>query len=197
VPSPEHTDVVRTRLGIDRSSPVIGTIAVFRSQKRLDIWMEIASAIRKRVQNAHFIVVGDGPLREMLMDKRAELGMNDCIHMPGLEVDVKPYLAAFDIFMMTSIFEGMPLALLEAMSMECAVISTAAGGVAELVTDKSDGMLCPVNEPERLVDFATMLANDRGLCAEFGRRARSTVVTSFSLQKMVDDLERAYKDHGR
>jgi L-malate glycosyltransferase len=179
-------------LGIPNEAPVIGTVSVFRFQKRLDIWMEIAAAILKKVPEAHFIIVGDGPLKEELLQKRDALGITDRLHMPGLKTDVKPYFSAMDIYMMSSIFEGLPIALLEAMSCSCAVISTKAGGVGEVIEDGESGMLCEVDEYMKLVDAGVMLIQNPEKRLMLAAGARDRVKTDFSINKMAKQLEELY-----
>ncbi len=186
--------LVRERLGIPGSAPVVGTIAVFRFQKRLDLWMDVASKILRRNKDVHFIIVGDGPLRTELLQKRMKLGLTDRIYMPGLETEVRPYLAAFDIFMMTSSFEGMPVALLEAMAMQLPVVSTDAGGIKEVITHMQEGLLCPVNEPEKLIDYACSLIDNQTERVDYGTRARARVKEHLSIEKMVRDLEEVYME---
>ena len=79
--------------------------------------------------------------------KRLELEKS---FFPGLKTNVKPYFSAMDIFMMSCSFEGLPIALLEAMSMECAIVSTDAGGIKEVISDEKDGLICDVNEWKNL-----------------------------------------------
>ena len=184
---------VRDKWKISSEAPIIGTIAVFRFQKRLDLWMELAKKILDAYPETHFILVGDGPLKEQLRAKRDALGLSERIHMPGLETEVRPYLAALDVYMMTSIFEGLPIALLEAMAMECPIISTDAGGIKEVIRDKEDGFLCSVDHPEALVGQAGRLLADRDLRVKYGALARRRVQQGFSMEKMVKELEALYR----
>lgn len=185
-------NTVRKQLGIPMDAPVLGTIAVFRFQKRLDLWMELASKILEQNKETHFIIVGDGPLKEVLLKRRQSLGLENRIHMPGLQTEVRPYLAAFDIYMMSSLFEGLPIALLEAMSMRCPIISTDAGGIKEVIRPTVDGLLCAVDEPQKLVDYACELLSRRSSMRQIGDHARTRVVNSFSMEKMVNELETMY-----
>jgi L-malate glycosyltransferase len=184
--------IVRRQLGIPADAPIIGTIAVFRFQKRLDLWMELANDILTSNREAHFIIVGDGPLKDTLLRKRQSLRLEDRIHMPGLQTEVRPYLASFNIYMMSSIFEGLPVALLEAMSMRCPIISTDAGGIKEVIRPGVDGFLCGVDEPQKLVGYACDLVNHRSIMIQYADRARARVVDSFSMGKMVCELEALY-----
>ena len=185
---------IRSQLKIPKNALIIGTIAVFRLQKRLDLWMDIANKIIQQIRDVHFVIVGNGPLKESLWRKRKELGLQGRIHMPGLETDVRPYLASFDIYMMTSLFEGLPIALLEAMAMECAVIATDAGGIKEVIRNESDGILCSVDEPEKLIDFALALGANKMMRDRFGEMARKRVIETFSMVTLVQELEALYKE---
>ena len=184
---------IRVELNIPDAAPVMGTVAVFRFQKRLDLWMELAAEILRKFPDAHFILVGDGPLKNDLLAKRDSLGLSARLHMPGLKTEVRPYFAAFDIYMMCSVFEGLPIALLEAMAMQCPIITTDAGGIREVIREEVDGLLCGVDEPRRLVTFAEALLSDRQLRMAYGARARNRVVEHFSMEKMVAELEALYK----
>jgi glycosyltransferase involved in cell wall biosynthesis len=95
--------------------------------------------------------------------------------------------------MMTSIFEGLPIALLEAMASECAVVSTNAGGIKEVIRPGIDGLLCDVNEPDRLVEFASTLIADSEKRKTFALQARQRVKEEFSMEKMVKALEGVYR----
>ena len=183
---------IRARLGIPNDAPIVGSVAVFRFQKRLDLWMELAAAILRDNESAHFVLVGDGPLRADLFEKREALGLGDRIHMPGLETEIRPYLASFDIYMMSSIFEGLPVAMLEAMAMQCPVITTDAGGIKEVIRHEVDGLVCSVEKPQRLVEFATMLLKKQNLLDSYGEHARRRVVEKFSMERMVMALEEVY-----
>jgi glycosyltransferase involved in cell wall biosynthesis len=185
---------IRKQLNIPTEAAVIGTVAVFRFQKRLDLWMELAADILKQITDVHFIVVGDGPLKDDLLRKRDELGLKDRVHMPGLISEVRPYQAAFDVYMMSSIFEGLPIALLEAMAMKCPVISTDAGGIKEVIRHGVDGLLCSVDEPKMLVEFAASLLGNQYLRTQYGDQARRRVTETFSMESMVEKLEALYME---
>ncbi|WP_276373568.1 glycosyltransferase [Chryseolinea sp. H1M3-3] len=183
---------IRNVLQIPVDAPVIGTIAVFRFQKRLDVWLDIASTILASIPEAHFIIVGDGPLKPILMEKRQQLGIEKKVHFVGLQTEVRPFLATFDLYMMSSIFEGLPVALLEAMASGCPVISTDAGGVKEVIRHEIDGLLCSTDEPQKLSQMAISLLRSADRKAYFASQSRKRVVEFFSMEKMVNELENLY-----
>lgn len=191
-PDEGHRHKVRNQLGIPIDAPVIMTIAVFRVQKRLDIWMEVAAKIIKSRPDAHFIIVGDGPLKEQLYQKRKELSLESVVHMVGLQTDVRPYLGSADIFMISSVFEGLPIALLEAMSAALPVVSTSAGGIKEVVRHEIEGLLCDVDTPFNLAEHALWLMNNPHEATTLGKASRNRVQNTFSMNRMVASLETLY-----
>lgn len=184
---------IREKFNIPVTAPVIGTIAVFRFQKRLDLWIELAKKILEYQPETRFIIVGDGPLKDLLLAKQKELNLESNVHFAGTQTEVRPYLATFDLYMMTSVFEGLPIALLEAMASECAVVSTNAGGIKEVIRPGVDGLLCDINEPGRLVDFAKELLADPEKRNTLALQARQRVKEEFSMERMVKELEDVYK----
>lgn len=183
---------LRRRIGIPAEAPVIGTVAVFRAQKALDDWLRAARILFDSHPDLHFLLVGDGPLREEVSARVRSLGLEGVVHLPGLQEDVRPYLAAMDLFMVSSIFEGLPVALLEAMAMRCRVVATAVGGVPEVIRDGENGLLVAPRQPEALARCAAQLLTDT--VRDFGEEGRRTVVLRFSLRRMMRDLEETYLD---
>jgi glycosyltransferase involved in cell wall biosynthesis len=183
---------IRKELELPAHVPVIGISCVFRVQKRLHIWLEVAKVLHLRHPEIFFILVGDGVLHDEIHQQVAELGLGSCIHFAGLQQDTRPYLKAMDIFMMTSEFEGLPVALLEAMSMGCLPACTAAGGIGEVIRDGENGLLVPVDHPMALGARLAIYLQDPLQMGAMRQAARATVVRSFSMRRMVDALESMY-----
>lgn len=184
----------RKELGVADHEILIGNIAVFRFQKRLKEWIDLFKTISNEYTNVKACIVGDGLLKEEIMQHLKDAGMEDRIIFPGLQTDVLPWMSAFDIFMMTSSFEGLPIALLEAMSMECAIVTTDAGGIKELIRNETDGFMKPVNDWQQLKEPLGKLISNPALIKEFGKKARMRVETSFSIQSMVKQIENIYQE---
>ena len=182
----------RKQRNIPEKAVVIGTVAVFRTQKRLDVWADLAGTLGKDFPDLHFIMLGDGPMENIIKEKVKEHGLEDRFHLPGRLEEVRPWLAAMDVYLMTSEFEGLPIALLEAMSMSLPVVSTTAGGIGEVITNEKEGLLVPVNKPHELSDPLKKLINDQELRGQMGAAARQRIVSAFSLERMVDELEELY-----
>ncbi len=182
----------RKSLGIPGDALVIGNVAVFRFQKRLVEWLQVFKKIEEKNPSVYGIIVGFGPLEQEVKAEVERLNLGGKVFFPGLQTEVKPYFSAMDIFMMSSSFEGLPIALLEAMSMECAAVVTDAGGIKEVIRDKQDGMICKVEEWQKLSELCQELIDNPEQLAKLKIAARQRVVNSFSLTKMVESLEEIY-----
>lgn len=187
-------EAVRRELGIPTRAPVVGTVAVFRVQKKLEDWLEAARLLHERHPDARFLLVGDGPLRNELTTLTRSLGLENIVHFPGLKEDVRPFLAAMDVFMVSSIFEGLPLALLEAMATECAVVATRVGGIPEVIRHGKNGYLVDPGQPGSLAQAASGILREPETKRRIGEAARKTIVTEFGLQRMTNRLEAIYLD---
>jgi glycosyltransferase involved in cell wall biosynthesis len=149
------------------------------------------------------VLVGDGPVREELVRQSHASGLDGALHFPGLQEDVRPYLSAMDVFMISSQFEGLPIALLEAMAMECGVVSTAVGGIPEVVRSGENGLLVQPADPMALARAVDVLLRDPEGAKRMGHAARETVEGGFGVRRMTQQLEEAYTEvlgngsHGR
>ena len=191
---PENQSTVRQELGIPENATLIGNVAVFRFQKRLVEWLRVMSKIVKVNPNVFGVIVGAGPLENEIKAEWERLGLQKNVLFTGLQTNVKPYFEAMDIFMMTSSFEGLPIAMLEAMSMECAIVATSAGGIKEVIRNNKDGITVDVANWQSISEHVNKLINDQALLEKFKKAARLRVVNSFSLRNMVDELEKNYSD---
>lgn len=183
---------IRTLYSIPDEAVLVGTVAVFRFQKRLDLWLEVMKEAIAANPNIYGIIVGAGPLEQELFAKHKELSLEGKVFFTGLQTNVKPYYEAMDVFMMTSSFEGLPIALLEAMSMNCAVVATDAGGVKEVLRPDTDGILVDVNNWQNLSKSLLYLSENQKELSYYKSQARKRVKESFSIGVMVEQLEALY-----
>jgi glycosyltransferase involved in cell wall biosynthesis len=183
---------VRRELGFDASAKLVGNVAVFRTQKRLDLWLEVAKRVLSQSPETRFVLVGDGPERANVERRIAELGLAGRVALPGLQTDVRPYLAAMDLYLMTSDFEGIPIALLEAMAMQVTPVVTDAGGMPEMITSGRDGLVLTRGNVAELARAAQQLLANDAQRAAFAEAARSTVAERFSTQRMMREIEEEY-----
>ena len=189
--NPDDRNAIRVEYGITEDALLVGTVAVFRFQKRLDLWLELLAEAIHQNPKIYGIVVGAGPLEHALFAKHTALGLEGKVVFAGLQTNVKPFYEAMDVFMMCSSFEGLPIALLEAMSMGCAIVSTDAGGVKEVLRP-DDGIMVGVADWATLSHSLVALSGDLEKLTYFQQKARERVADSFSIRAMVHQLETLY-----
>ena len=145
-----------------------------------------------RAPRARFFLIGDGPLRGALEGQAAELGIADRVVFAGSRDDVFDLLPALDVFALSSRFEGLPIALLEAMATGIAPVTSSVGGIPEVITDGEDGLLVPPGDPAALASALDKVLNDPALRADLGRRA-ATRAAAFDLVGAVRRTEDVYR----
>ena len=144
--------------------------------------------------DAHFLLVGDGPERPVVESKRRELGLEERVHLCGLQSDVRPFLSAMDAYLMSSKFEGLPIAMLEAMSTGLPIVATTVGGIPEVVREEIEGRLAAPGDVERLSRGLIDLLGNAELREGVGAAARQRVEAAFGMRRMQGTLESIYRE---
>ncbi len=182
----------RNKLQATKADLTVGLVARFRPQKRVDKWVEVASEVRKLTDKINFIMVGDGPDDAMLREKIAGYGLQDAITLPGQQTDTFASYKDIDIFLLTSDFEGLPLALLEAMSCGCIPVVSDVGGIRQL-SFNGFGYKYQSFDAKSIAERITGYLDKEKKEAE-SLKARQFVETNFSLHKQVDEIIQLYKE---
>ena len=130
-------------------------------------------------------IVGDGPLRDKLAQKARELGVHDLVWFPGARNDIPELMRSFDVFALSSIAEGTPVTLLEAMACGLPVVATKVGGIPEVVQDGVNGALVPASNPPALADALEAYVQDPVRVAAHGAAARANIERHYSVAAMV------------
>lgn len=183
---------LREEFGIPENHLVVGTVAVFRRQKRLQDWLEVASRVVQQQKNVTFLLVGHGPEEVLLRSKLRELRIEDRVVMPGFRPDGRRVMALMDVFLMTSEFEGLPMALLEAMALSKPVVATAVGGIPEVMKNGDEGFLTSVGAVDELAECTTRLLSDHQLRQLMGERGAAKVEEKFHIRHRVKFIEELY-----
>jgi glycosyltransferase involved in cell wall biosynthesis/peptidoglycan/xylan/chitin deacetylase (PgdA/CDA1 family) len=170
------------------AAPVVGTVARLSPEKGADTLVEAFAAILPSYPGARLMIVGDGPERARLEGQANSLGLRDSVEFLGYRPDVAACLRQFDVFVLPSLTEGIPLALLEAMAAERAVVATAVGGVPEVIEDGESGILTPPAEPASMAVAIGNLLSDPSRRLALGARAAARVRERFG----EDTMARAY-----
>lgn len=187
--------ILRKDLSIPEEAIIIGIVAAFKNEKRLHYWIDTLAACIDKNENIYGLLVGVDKKQEAILLKNRKDCHTDRIIFTGFRENVIPFYSIMDIFMMTSSYEGLPIALLEAMSMSCAIVTTDAGGIKEVIRDKKDGFIFPVDDWKKLASACLHLANNPNLLADYKDQAKNRVETSFKLADSVKKLEGLYLEY--
>lgn len=182
------------QLGLDPDRPIVGTVGRLSPQKAPLDFLRVARSVLARRPEVQFVMVGDGPLRDEVASEASDLPE---VRLLGLRDDVPEILRVFDVFAMTSLWEGLSRALTEAMICRLPVAVTAVDGVPEIVLHGETGLLSPPGEPEKLAENVLWLLDHRDEALRMGGNARKQVVPAFSAERMVKEIESLYLELAR
>jgi glycosyltransferase involved in cell wall biosynthesis len=181
---------------IKQSFPVVGYVGRIMPEKDLVTWLRAAALVAEKYPRARFILVGDGRNGETLDELKnlaARLGIADRVLFPGYRLNLLPFYASFDIFVLTSLGEGLPNSILEAMAMGIPVVAVDVGGVKELVSDGNSGYVLPRGDAYGLSQAILALTDNPKLRAEMGQAGRIKVEQEFSFAQRLRRIEDLYE----
>ncbi len=185
---------VRAELGIPADALVIGTVCVLRPQKALDMMLAAVARLRTRFPSCRMVIAGEGGERQRLEALASELDIEETIRFLGQRDDVPDVLAAFDVFVLSSDFEGMPLAVIEAMGAGIPVVATRVGGIPDLIDDGAQGLLVPARDPDALAEAIGDLLSNPERARRLGAAGRERREREFDIDVAVRRVERLYED---
>ncbi len=184
-------DKLRDKYNIPFGVEVVGTVVRFEAEKGLNYLIDAATKILKARPETHFLMVGDGSLRQNLEDQVASLGLINFFHFTGFQNDPRPYLALMDVFVLPVPVGSMSIGLLEAMGMEKAIVITF-GGPGEAIVDGESGLWAEPRNPTALARSVLEILENPLKKVAFGKAARQRIVTGFSAQQVARPLEKLY-----
>ncbi|MBL8841419.1 MAG: glycosyltransferase [Planctomycetes bacterium] len=189
-------DAARARadLGVPMGVPLIGTIAHFGWHKSLETLIEAAAPIVAALPDARVVLIGDGNLRPELEAVRAKSPVAERVLMPGFRANVADFLAAFDLFVMPSVMEGLCTSILDAFAVGVPVVACRAGGIPELVLDGSTGRLVAPRDPPALAAAIVAALRDDGARARWVTAARDHLAARFTHDAMVEGTLAVYRE---
>lgn len=207
--STEDKAALRSKLAIPPDAPVVGIVGRLVREKGFYEFFEAAAQIKKSFPNARFLIVGDVLLsdydtaKQDMIARTKELAIADSLIWSGLVADTAPYLALMDVFCLPSHREGMPVSMLEAMSMALPAVATNIRGCREEVVDGVTGYLIPVRDSAALAEKVAALLDDRANALKMGLAGRERVRAMFEINKVVQVQTAVFKqfaekiDHDR
>ncbi len=185
---------VRSEFGLPEDRHLIGIVGRLHEQKAHgDLFQALTQLPQVRDKQMNCLVIGTGDLQDALKQQVKTLGLEDSVIFTGMRTDVPRLVAAMDVFVMSSHWEGLPIALLEAMASSKAVLCTRVGGIPDVVIDGDNGLLV---EPRDVPQFAKRLDDllqDPALRTRLGQRARETVIARFDVSRTAAAYNRLHQ----
>jgi glycosyltransferase involved in cell wall biosynthesis len=191
--APDVARATRRALGVPDDALVVGTIGRLSEQKGHRFLIEATPALLASRPRAHVLVVGDGDRLDALRAQAAALGVAARVTFAGHRTDVPALLGAIDVFCISSVYEGTPLALFEAMAAGKAIVSTAVDGCREVLADGETGLLVPARDPAALAAALGRALDDPALRASLARHARAASAR-YDIRACVAAMEALYDE---
>jgi glycosyltransferase involved in cell wall biosynthesis len=184
----------RARHGIHDSCPVLGSVMRFSEEKRPLLWFETAAEVARRMPEAFFLMIGDGPLRDMVRRRVEQAGLDHRFFLPGHDANALEAIATMDVFLLTSRLEGLPNVLIEAQAMGVPVVTTDAGGAGEALLQGATGYAVNPHTPAALADTVVGILHDRDFRAAVLTSGPAFVRKNFDVERMVRETLAVYYD---
>ena len=183
----------RRVLGIGEGPFTVGWIGRMTGIKRTDDVLLAFKSLRERGIDARLCLVGDGPDRDQVERRAHELGVMRETLFLGYQEQVSSFFSAFDVFILPSANEGTPVTAIEALAAGKPVVATRVGGIPDVVRDGEDGFLVEPGDVDALGERLAQLARDKPLRERMGKAARARVRERYSVERLVDDVDRLYR----
>jgi glycosyltransferase involved in cell wall biosynthesis len=185
---------VASEFGWEAEDLLIVTVGRLVAAKHYSLLVEAIALLGRTIPRAKCLIVGDGDRREEIERRIGSLGCRDSVKIAGLRRDIPDLLAAADIFVLSSIREGLPVSLLEAMAAGKAIVATSVGGIPDAISDGRNGLLVPPGSSSGLAAALEKLARDSGLRVELGRAAVIDVERSFNMKNVAERIGDLYDE---
>lgn len=183
---------LRDHFQIAQDEIVIGFIGRLVPAKGLVYLLSAIEQIGREFSNVVLLIVGDGPQRTELQLKAKASNLKTVF--TGYQTNTPPYYSLMDVFVLPSLFEGLPGVVLEAMAMEKPIVATNVGGTSDLVIEGKNGFLVPIKDSEKIALGLRKLMSDESLRVKMGRASREIVQNGFQWSDIVDKVETVYKE---
>ena len=188
--SPQH----RLVLGLPPKGQLIGCVGNLRVEKNHQLGLQALARLANKENEIHLILCGDGDQRSKLECLAQSLCIADRVTFLGFRLDVPEILAALDLVLLPSSYEGLPISVLEAWASSKPIVATAVSGIEELVRDGEDGMLVPPNDPDQMAVMISRVLGDRALAGKLSAAGQRRVFQEYGIEAMVEGYDRIYID---
>jgi glycosyltransferase involved in cell wall biosynthesis len=190
-----HPTTGKARLQLPASCLVVGTVGKMVPIKGHSVLISAAAEVIRVYSEAHFVIVGEGPLEAELQDQVKRLSLEDHLHfIRAWGEEAWDWIAGFDLFVLPSLNEGMGRVLIEAMALSKAVVASRVGGILEVVVGRKTGILVPPKEAKPLADAILFLLKDNDQRQRMGEEGKKRADSRFSAKTMVMRIDNLYQE---
>lgn len=184
----------RRELGLSLGDPVVGTVARLTRQKGVEFFVEAAAIVLRSHPRAQFVLVGDGERRPQVEVQINNLHIASSFHFLGLRADYLDIMATFDIFVMPSLWEGLPYAPLEAMALAKPVVGTDVTGLRDIIQHQVNGILVPAESAQALAQAIVALLEDEDLATRLGKEGRRSLGQRYDPGRIASRTGELYEE---
>jgi glycosyltransferase involved in cell wall biosynthesis len=192
-PSPVDRQAARQALGIDGETSIAVSVARLDPVKDFATLLDAFATVRRQLPRSRLLIVGDGPERGWMAERARQPDLEGAVDLLGYRADVRSVIAAADVYVNSSISEGISITILEAMAAGLPVVATAVGGTPEVLTADAGGVLVPSRDPGRLASALLDLLADPDRRTAMAAAARRRLESSFTIDRMVDEYVNTYR----
>ncbi|MBN2244687.1 MAG: glycosyltransferase family 4 protein [Candidatus Aminicenantes bacterium] len=183
---------LKEQLGLENDFFFLGTVARIHRQKNIPGLIKAAVVLQDALPEARFIIVGDGPMMAKVKNMIERFGLQEIVFLLGERPDAHRIMSQFDVFILPSLWEGLPYVLMEAGALGLPVVASNIAGVREIIQDGETGFLVPKDNPQELVEAIIQLKSDPKLRSELGKRLQEKIQSEYSITRMIREIEEIY-----
>ena len=185
----------RKSLNVGRDDLAVFFIGRLSSEKKPDVFLDVAKNVLKQEKNIKFFMIGDGPMKESLLKNISEINdPSPSLTYLGYQSEIPKYLSAADVFVLPSIVEGFPLSIVEAMSMRTVVIASDVGAISDVIENGKEGFIVTPASTEEITEKILLINKDKKIMDTINDRARTAVEEKYSTVILGNNYKRLYEE---
>jgi len=192
--TPEKRQDIRRELGMTADNLLVGTVARLAKEKDFETFLRALALVHPKLSSLRCFIVGEGPLRTHLESFALSLRLTDVVQFLGERKDVGDLIQCYDAFLLTSVIEGMPNAVMESQLLGVPVVATRAGGTVDLIRDGETGLLAPIGDYQALASCIVRLFTEDGLWGRISQAAKKQIIEGYTIEQLVARTESVYRD---
>ncbi|MBN1561020.1 glycosyltransferase family 4 protein [candidate division KSB1 bacterium] len=188
----DKTGDLKRSLRLANDAILVGTVGRLVPIKNFAMVLRVLATLRRRDPRVHLCIAGDGPERHRLEELAKELDLHQAVHMLGWIFDMPSFYAGIDIFALTSLNEGTPVSILEAMASRCPIVTTSVGGVPDVIKNNVTGYCCASNDVISMSNHINSIISNRNMARDICETARQFVIQEYSKENFISEIDNLY-----